>query len=96
MTVIFWIREGQERDCGGVPMVFTPLYAPAKAKLAVEVKNAEQMGAAFEAFWNQNKDVCAVPSPHIEAGIGRKIARYDDAKRYCMAVVNMSRQQASR
>ena len=90
MTVIFWIQAGEARNCGGIDMVFVPLYAPAKAKLVVEVKNVDQLAAKWEAFWNENKSVCEVPSPRIE-GVGRKMARFEDGKRYCYALVNMGR-----
>lgn len=88
MIAIFWIKEGQRRMCGDVAMVFVPLLAPAKAKLAVEVKNIDQLAAAWERFWRENKGVCDVPSPYIEAGSGRKIARWEDGKRYCYARTN--------
>lgn len=91
MVVIFWIQAGEKRDCGGIDMVFVPLYAPALAKQVVEVKNIDQLAAKWEQFWTANKSVCPVPSPRIEAGQGRKIARFDDGKRHCYAMVNMGR-----
>ena len=81
MRVILWVKAGERRQCGEWSMVFVPLYAPAKAKLVIDVKNGAELRAKTLEFWEANRGACEVPSLYIEASRDRKIARYDAAKK---------------
>jgi hypothetical protein len=81
MRVILWIKAGERRQCGELSVVFVPLYAPAKAKRVIDVKNAAELRAKTLEFWKANRGTCDVPSLYIEASRDRKIARYDAAKK---------------